>query len=404
MSSALSYLAAAIAILSSGYKLISAGGVRAAPGARYLCAMLALLGVSTAVMAPASLIAASRIEPVPNFTRLLGNGFGMAAAFCLLGLLAHTVGTGSRVRLRWQGVGLVAALSAMMVLLIVADTRFTVNFVDSYARDPLVAGYLLVFLCYIAWSIVSFKRQTVRYVRQLDRGWLRAGLDVVVAGIYLGLVWVSWAGTIVLIKLLGGVPVPIEKMVSTMIAASSVALVAIGGSLTAWGPYVLRPFEWLRHYRAYRSIGPLWTELCAAVPEIELSARGEKLRGTAFALYRRIIEIRDGHLALRLYFHPEVAGWASTAARAAGITEPRRIAAIIEAASFAAAITAKRAGHRYRDDPDSADAPSGIEPDVEAESRWLVAVSRAFTDSPIVHEICGRVRAELGSGAPVSGD
>ncbi|MFD0573204.1 DUF6545 domain-containing protein [Kitasatospora gansuensis] len=75
------------------------------------------------------------------------------------------------------------------------------------------------------------------------------------------------------------------------------------------------PVRWVRAWTAYWRIGPLWTALHRAVPEIALSTPTTRLRpafprGAEFALYRRIIEIHDGLLALRPYVHPGVHTWA----------------------------------------------------------------------------------------------
>jgi hypothetical protein len=98
-----------------------------------------------------------------------------------------------------------------------------------------------------------------------------------------------------------------------------------------------------------------------------------------FQLYRRVIEIRDGRLALRPYLDRRVTDTARRLGRAAGLSGSE-LDATVEAAVLAAAIQAK---HEQRAaDTGSPDAPGGS--DLPGELAWLVAVSTAFASSPVV--------------------
>ncbi len=67
------------------------------------------------------------------------------------------------------------------------------------------------------------------------------------------------------------------------------------------------------------------------------------MRQVGFHLYRRVIEIRDGALALRGHFGPRVADAARERGRAAGLGD-EDLQALVEAESVAAALRAKEQG------------------------------------------------------------
>ena len=131
----------------------------------------------------------------------------------------------------------------------------------------------------------------------------------------------------------------------------------------------------------------------AAMPAIALSTVARQEGGVEFALYRHVIEIRDAQLALRGHIHPSAPSWAAAAADSG---PPSRRAATIEAAMIAAAVLAHDAGVSYRaDDP----GPHQVDPSLEAETRWLAKVSRAFARSKAVASVRGQIALEL-SGVP----
>ncbi|MBB4950240.1 hypothetical protein F4556_005775 [Kitasatospora gansuensis] len=144
------------------------------------------------------------------------------------------------------------------------------------------------------------------------------------------------------------------------------------------------PVRWVRAWTAYWRIGPLWTALHRAVPEIALSTPTTRLRpafprGAEFALYRRIIEIHDGRLALRPYVHPGVHTWAVATAGRQG--SGGNAAARAEAACIAAALAAAEAGLPYRAGPPVPYAAHELQASIEAETAWLIDVTEAFTRS-----------------------
>ena len=142
---------------------------------------------------------------------------------------------------------------------------------------------------------------------------------------------------------------------------------------------------------AYRRLRPLWQAVRAAVPEIALPP-GPSV-GIGYRLYRRVIEIRDGQLALRPYSDPQAVAMAESEARREGVTGAD-LGATIEAALLAIAISARESGLPRHDDPDHLP-PMRSSEQLADEVDWLVRVSQMFARSPIVHQFSQKVAARV---------
>jgi hypothetical protein len=120
--------------------------------------------------------------------------------------------------------------------------------------------------------------------------------------------------------------------------------------------------------------------LCETMPAI---GQRTPVRNADFALYRRLIEIRDGQFALYAYLPPAASDWAAQAADEAGITDEPTRTAVIEATEIAAALAARSVNALGRSDVPGRSANLATRPDLVAEATWLLAVTKAFTTSPI---------------------
>jgi hypothetical protein len=343
-------------------------------------------------LAPNTLKAVAAVEPVPNLTRLVGNSLTLLAVFSMVGVLTHAAQPADRARrsMRTQVVILVVSLVVMNMLFLSANTQFTVDFVDVYGSRPLIAAYELVFLSYASWGLIRLLLFAYPVARQSEQQFLRAGLRLVAAGAVVGLGWSLGKIVATVLKATTKQPVPIEGIMSSILSATAVALIALGATLTAWAPWITRPLRWLGAYHTCRQIEPLWSALRCAVPDVVR----HPAKDVEFRLYRKVIEIRDSQLALRVFFHPQVTAWTATAAHANGI-DGDDLAILMEAAVIAAALEAQRIGHRYQSDSCTVPELRPLAPSIDAEARWLIRVSAAFTRSPIVAAIRQRVRAEL---------
>ena len=146
-----------------------------------------------------------------------------------------------------------------------------------------------------------------------------------------------------------------------------------------------------RKHCAYRRLRPLWQAVRAAVPEIALPPGPSADIG--YRLYRRVIEIRDGQLALRPYSDPQAVAMAESEARSEGVTGAD-LEATIEAALLATAISARESGLPRHDDPDHLP-PMRSGEQLADEVGWLIRVSQMFARSPIVHQFSQKIAARV---------
>lgn len=400
MASLACYVAGALALLAAATQRHRTRDATRTPGTGYLTAALVGTGLSAAVRAPTTLRLAAHVAPLPHLARLTGDDLALGTAFCMLGVLARAGQSRqcARRRMRWPLIALVVSLSTVIILMLPGNRFLTGHPGDVGTAHP-AAACLVIVLAYRSWGLVGVVLLVARVVRHAERTYLRAGLRLMAIGAGAGLVWSLWTITAaVTILLTRGAPPTLVSAtapavpVGSLVCAGCVALFAVGAGLPTWGPHAARPARWLRHRRDYHRLAPLWSALHHAVPHVSFTPARANM---TFRLYRRIIEIRDGHLALRVYIHPRAAAWAAERAQAAAITDDGEAAALIEAATIAAALEAHRAHHRYHEDPSTADAPRELDPDLAVEARWLVQVARAFTDSPVVEAVRRRVREDL---------
>lgn len=388
------YLAATAALVVSSMILVGGRGRRTASRC-YLALALATIAPALALAAPITLAATASIEPIPNITRLVGDTLAMLGAWCVLAMLAHTVGSPAtrRSRIRWQAGILVASVAVMTTLLAAARTRFTVEFANTYATDPSATVYEVLYVSYMCWGMISFVWLIRRYaIRECDQI-MRIGLWISVVAAVLGLAWAAWKVANIVVVIVVGHPVDDQASVSELLAAAVVGLVAAGVSLPSWARGAVAFVARYRAWRSYRALTPLWTVLIREVPQVALPDTGVG-DGIEYALYRRVIEIRDAQLALRPYIPPDLPGLISRAVREAGMTAGEANC-VIEATELAASITAHRAGHNCRTDAVRIGGPrQGTPADVYAEARWLAGITRAMRRNTLVAELAQRALAE----------
>lgn len=226
---------------------------------------------------------------------------------------------------------------------------------------------------YLAWALVGSVRFCVAYAR-LATGPLRTGLRLEALGAAVGLGFVAVNGAAVSAGLLGlwALIGAVDDSLRTALAALSLSLIGIG--------YGFEPAaRWWEARCSLNRLFPLWSSIATALPHIALPSFGSVLN-TQVRLYRRVMEIRDGLLALRAYAYPAVREQALAAARSRGLS-PEDAHALAEAAWVAVALQAKAAGEA----PSAAmtaRAPLGGASFLE-EVRWLERVAAALEGSLI---------------------
>ncbi|MFD8382458.1 MAB_1171c family putative transporter [Streptomyces sp. NPDC059679] len=430
MGDLLGYLPAAAAMAVGWYELRLARRRRFAPGTRQLCLFGVCMGAAMAVLAPATVTAAGHVLPAaaeawPHF---VGRELEMAAlAWLALAAMALDLPDARHIPPRWH-VRVTVAVCAVAAVCFLAS-RAVVEAGEVVApgasgRAGLVA-FDVLFTLYSLWSLTLFALPVHAQIRRSGPGPFRTGLRLVTASACVGGLWALWGLTGVENMARTGRQGAGTDPVAMVLAASCLVLACLGATAAWWRGAVTAPARWLRAYRRYRALEPLWSALHAAAPGIALRTRTRRLswlppRSAEFALYRRVIEIRDGYLALHPYAAPRgAAEGAGTAAdregpcKDMGVGVEAEVArtAEAEAAAVAAAIVAASSGVRPGDPDPTGNAPgpasspasgpfSGpavlpIRGTVDAEAAWLVRVADAFARSAGERPVRSRVPAEL---------
>jgi membrane-associated phospholipid phosphatase len=354
------------------------------PSLRALCWALGCLSLAYFLTADDTLTLAGRVTGNPGIALWAGNSLTLAAACAALIMLAHLArrpgAPAPRTALRIAVV--LAAVTAMAALTFSGPPARTASFGAGDAASPAVLACLLIYLTCLGAALGSSLALAVRLVPRAAARHVRTALRLIGSGSATGLIYVAARAALAASPWLGlRSPAAGPALATAMSCAAGLQLTA-GGTAGAWGPPLS---SWVRRQqqaRSYRRLQPLWQALADAVPGIALAPEpGTDNSGIGYRLYRRVIEIRDGELALRAYRDPAAVARAGRQAHRSGISG-RQLAAIIEAAAIASAVTAKATGRRPGDSTSMILAEPGS--DLAAEIELLTRVSRAYASSPII--------------------
>ena len=386
MDSLSAYLTAAVLAGCAAYRLRTGRRGSPNPSLRYGYGVLICL-------------AATMILPVPPVQRLLAElGVG-GLTVILLDEIVRTAAISSLLfmvraleRRPVRGTPALAAVlaqAAMIALFAAARPVLTAAdclSVHAAGRWPL-AVHDLVFLGYAEWAVFAAARALHRESRRVRGRRVRVGIRLLLAACAVGVAWAGWTADDLMDALRFGVQDAGQDLPSNDLGALCASLIAAAVLVVKWhGPFASALARY-HAYAAYRRLAPLWTALHAALPQLALEDGGgapigirPPLRDPHFALYRRVIEIHDGRLALRPYAprRQQIAVGLEHTHEGAMRGEDRE--ALLEAASIAAALDNHRAGRATgagepeRDCPE----PSAASGTMEAEAAWLARVAAAF--------------------------
>jgi hypothetical protein len=240
----------------------------------------------------------------------------------LLAITAATLGRycaeqvlgGPRPRSRWssrlQTALPTATVAALLVLFALSPARThptdTARFTDfpmQYAAHPEVFAYWLILAVYLGTAFVLIAQLAWQYGRRAGRTPLGCGLVLIAAGMVAGLGYLVYGTAVVAARAVGvdGPFIDTSAVIIQGLFGALIVLVAVGSFLPASGycPFIRR----VAAYWSLRQLYPLWAGLCLAVPGIALDpvpAWADRIdpRDLQVRLYRRVIEIRDGYMAL----------------------------------------------------------------------------------------------------------
>ncbi|MFF2542645.1 MAB_1171c family putative transporter [Kitasatospora sp. NPDC058063] len=406
-------LAAAFLLGLGSYRFLAGRRRGRSPALLFTCCFAWCFGVFLALTA-----ARARVD--------LDHGTGLAG---LSGMLADHLRTGSAGflaltavalrrpeadarALRRRCVGTALAVLAATVLFLLARPREDGGqLVATGALGPVaLAGYDLVITGYATGCLVTLLRQTLHWIRRADDTALRTALGLVALTTAVGLIWTAWGLDDVLGALRTGRQLTTEDTVSLALGRVCAILLLAGATTLLWARTGRAVRRWRAAYRGYRALGPLWRALHAAFPQIALTTgrittgriTGGRITAgrmppadAELALYRRVIEIRDGLLILRRYRtaedSPSPDGSPGGAPSTDAPSAEADASADTDAAARAEAVRIAAALHRARTRaPDALlrSGPSPAEPHLphtggmEAETRWLGQIAQALRNLP----------------------
>lgn len=307
---AVTFMAALLWVMTAVETIAVVRRRHADPTLNMLGITFALLAVSATFFMPAVYLATGRLTGSANLAEPIARTALMGAAWSVQLLLRYLAGQpGVQIRTDRSIVVLTAFLAALWTCFAIAPVgKATVMFTRDYGTQPIVAAYLLTCLTYLALALINVIRNTHRY-RRAARHPLATALGLIGLGCWFGLGYVGVKVTFVV--LLGSghgtSDATIESSAGRLLAVCGAVLLAAGASL----PYLVartgRVRDWIVTYRDLRGLYPLWALMHHTTPAIALdpprSRLGDALRVTDLELrrYRRVVEIRDGCLALAPY-------------------------------------------------------------------------------------------------------
>ena len=160
-----------------------------------------------------------------------------------------------------------------------------------------------VFLAYVAVALADVAVSAARWARA-SSGSMRLGLSLIAAGAGCAIAYAVTKGVGVGVEAAGGDP-PAWMIESARAAALiGLTMVSIGCVLPALARGLRAARQAVRAHQLLDRLYPLWADLVALTPGIALEPVQPRWRDRLHTrdldlrLYRRVIEIRDGQLAL----------------------------------------------------------------------------------------------------------
>ncbi|MFB9905663.1 MAB_1171c family putative transporter [Allokutzneria oryzae] len=367
-----------------------AGGQHRANSPARRAIMLALfsLAISMTVLTPAPYAALAELTGVPNVARLVGHSLMLVVAWAIH---IFVLSLNRPNDLAWPSThrytaGMVLTFVGMAVTFLLADLPVDdVRFAGRYSGQPWVLEYWLVFLCYMLPAFWSLVGNGWRLGGLAANPLVRLGMRLIALGSLAAFVY-HVHKALVFASDEYHLPYPEEDLTALdkYLTPASALLALAGVMMPVLGQRLRLPelFEWLHRYRTYHTLRPLWLALYRANPHIALEPPASRLSellmpgDIELRLYRRVIEIRDGRLALQPFVDDKVAEAARERAQRDGATG-QALEVATEAAVLAAAL---RASERPTPAPGPhhppAEVPGGG--DLDSDMAFLSEVARAY--------------------------
>ncbi|MFF5085323.1 MAB_1171c family putative transporter [Actinoplanes sp. NPDC000266] len=388
-------VAALIAFVACGVKLRQLRRDPHNPALRAICGALAALGLCVVVGWPPLYVALDEATGLPNIARYIEHSISLVAAASVQTLflfLGDPERAPRRVQIRWIALGVAVAVMGAAFAQGKFNVEAPLDFATRYANTPQLSQYMLAFLAFLLVTMYDILRRSAQYGQQLPPSLLRLGTRLLLAGSVVGLIYVAHKATFLICRLLD---LPLswdEGPVSQTLLLLGITLVAGGLVIPGIGPYLTDVWQWPRRYRLYTDMMPLWEDIHGVVRDVNLHPprRRPSIRLMSVALYRRVIEIRDGLRELRKYVNATVVSHATQLATEHEL--PARDArATGEAAGIAVmldyVIATPADARKPLADKSATRVTQDAGDSLDEDAQWLASVSRAYAQSPIVAEV-----------------
>jgi len=313
----------------------------------------------------------------------------------IIWIIQHLVLLGSLLSLEWffwlsvrgdgsirrdllrHGVPVIVLAAAMTVGWVVTVSAEGSDFLAlDFARDRWALAMMLFYIAAFGSSMVSIARFAWRWAAVSDRPWLRRGLRTLTVGCWVSLAYACHKIAYTLLDAFGSRP-PWPQTLETIPVAVGVLLSLTGIALPAVGPAISGMHTWIRLGRSYHRLHPLWNAAVTFDPDVALPTSAPWW-DYEFRLYRRVVEIWDGRLAIRDRIDPVIADKALNAARERGLGGDD-LAAAVEAECWRAALRSDATPR-----PGELGSPPATGTDLVAECAFLLRVARFMRGPSIV--------------------
>ncbi|MEU8183488.1 MAB_1171c family putative transporter [Micromonospora sp. NPDC049047] len=363
---------------------------------RAICVGLGAFAAGITAAIPPIATAVDEASGLPNLAKVISHGCALTISANAEIMLLHFALPPARAAARAR---VWVRVTGLAFLVMAGLFAYTLSYDDpvlltvEYATDPVVTAYLLVFLVlgFFAYCF-DIARLCWGFAKICGRPWLRRGLRITAVGAAFALLY-STNKIVYLVAYWAGYQPTGERQIAAVLVTIGALLITVGLTMPAWGPTLRITRRW-EDLHSYRRLEPLWRDLVAALPELELDSALRRpltaARDIDYALTRRVAEIRDGRLALRPYSDVSVTALAEQFAERAGLTAEQR-RATIEAAHLACALRRHDAG-LAADTPQPADELHRPDDGYAGEVAWLTLVTDAYARSPVVAQTLAATR------------
>ncbi|WP_043266596.1 MAB_1171c family putative transporter [Streptomyces sp. CT34] len=266
-------------------------------------------GTAFTLNVPAVYVAFDHAVGLPDLARLIidiSNGVAWTASvLILLNLWCAEPGEGRAHVRRWTLIALGAA--TVMAALWLLTPGLPENPVPTYTVfDGFVghAVYMLYFLFTLGFGLIRVAVCSLGYARLAGPPWIRCGLVLTACGALVHLSVCVLRALSIFGASLGNLTTAWQIFSPEMLSLGT-SMMLLGLTIPIWGPPLSRRLNRLRAYHHYRRLGRLWGDLYSRNPAIALSPPGQAVGTAEYKLYRRLVEIQDGLVALQADLRPD---------------------------------------------------------------------------------------------------